>query len=28
MSSVLVIVLHLKNGVHRVLRGMGHPGWN
>ena len=25
VSSVLVVVLHLKNGVQRVLRGMGHP---
>jgi hypothetical protein len=26
VSSVLVVVLHLKNGVQRVLRGRGHPG--
>ena len=28
MCSVLVVVLHLKNGVQRVLRGMGHPVTN
>ena len=26
VSSVLVVVLHLKNGVQRVLHGRGHPG--
>jgi len=25
VCSVLVVVLHLKNRVQRVLRGMGHP---
>ena len=28
VCSVLVIVLHLKNGVQRVLRGRGHPVTN
>ena len=28
VCSVLVVVLHLKNGVQRVLRGMGHPVTN
>ena len=25
VCSVLVVVLHLKNGIQRVLRGRGHP---
>ena len=28
VSSVLVVVLHLKNGVQRVLCGRGHPSIN
>ena len=28
VSLVLVVVLHLKNGVQWVLRGRGHPGTN
>jgi len=28
VCSVLVVVLHLKNGVQRVLRGMGNPVTN
>ena len=28
VCSVLVVVLHLKNGVQWVLRGMGHPVTN
>ena len=28
MSSVLVVVLHLKKRVQRVLRGRGHSGTN
>ena len=28
MCSVLVVVLHLKNGVQQVLRGRGHPVTN
>ena len=28
VCSVLVVVLHLKNGVQRVLRGMSHPVTN
>ena len=28
VCSVLVVVLHLKNGVQWVLRGIGHPVTN
>jgi hypothetical protein len=28
MSSMRIIVLHLKNGVQPVLRGRGHPVTN
>ena len=28
VCSVLIVVLHLKNGVQRVLRGRGHPVTN
>ena len=28
VCSVLVVVLHLKNGVQRVLRGRSHPVTN
>ena len=28
VCSLLVVVLHLKNGIQRVLRGRGHPVTN